>query len=92
MDDDVGGRTQRNDFKMNTKLWVLLQTEQKLEELLRRFTPEFTIDLSADRKKKLTEAAMKLLQRSWIAREWVFGERSENSDVHIPSLTEPSRN
>jgi hypothetical protein len=54
--------------------------------------PEFTIDPSEDRKKKLTEAAMTLLQSSWLARAWVFGERTESVDTHLTPLTEPSRN
>ena len=89
MDDD---RTQRNESKMNLNLWVLLQTEQTLEGLVNRFTREFTIGPSEDRKKKLTEEAIALLQRSRVARTWVFGERSGSSNGHLPALTEPSRN
>ena len=45
---DESARTQRNESKMNPNLWVLLQTEQTLEELVKRFTPEFTIDPSEE--------------------------------------------
>jgi hypothetical protein len=69
--DDVDGRIQWNDFKMYPDRWVLQQTEEVLEAFVRRFMPEFAIQPSDNRKKKLTKAAMVLLRTNKAARSWV---------------------